>query len=391
MSSLVLSIDRYLFRTTFSLFVLVLVNLTAVIWVTQILRQIDIITNQGQTVFVFLTITSLLIPTLMLILAPLAMVIAVAYTLIKLNNDSELVVMSAAGVSPWRLLRPFFGVALVVAALVLVISAYVSPRLQREMNERLAKVRADLVSNIVRPGTFTSVERGLTFHIREKLSSSQFAGVLIDDFRDPNERATILADHGDIVENDRGTYLVMTDGMVQRRRAGERDPSFVEFERYAFDLSPYTNATRVTISLRERYLWELIDPDRDDPLLKSAPERFQVELHDRILAPLYPLAFLMIAFVILCSPRTTRQGRVISTLSVVAGVTALRLLGFTLLAMGLHNPSVVLVMYPTLLLVAVFAAFAVWKGTGLEVENLVELRLLRARLSGRHAKAVSPS
>src|SRR3974390_78281 len=118
------SIDKYLFRTAFGLFLLVLVNLTAVIWVTQILRQIDLITNQGQTIFVFLTITSLLIPTLMLILAPLAMVIAVAYTLIKLNNDSELVVMSAAGISPWRLLRPFVAVALVVAALVMVISAY---------------------------------------------------------------------------------------------------------------------------------------------------------------------------------------------------------------------------------------------------------------------------
>ncbi len=386
MPAQMVSIDKYLFRTAFGLFVLVLVNLTAVIWVTQILRQIDLITNQGQTIFVFLTITSLLIPTLMLILAPLSMVIAVAYTLIKLNNDSELVVMSAAGISPWRLLRPFVAVALVVAALVLVISAYVSPKLQREMNERLAKVRADLVSNIVRPGTFTTIERGLTFHIREKQNNNQFGGVLIDDFRDPAERATILADHGQIVENDRGTYLVMTDGTVQRRRANERDPTFVQFERYAFDLSPYTNNTRVSFGLRERYLWELIDPDPDDPLLKSAPAQFRVEFHDRILAPIYPLAFVMIAFVILCSPRTTRQGRVLSTLTVVTGIVALRLVGFACMAVGLHSPMIMLMMYPALALVIALALFGVWRGNGLEIENLFNLTAIRERLFGRLAK-----
>lgn len=380
------SIDKYLFRTAFGLFVLVLVNLTAVIWVTQILRQIDLITNQGQTIFVFLTITSLLIPTLMLILAPLSMVIAVAYTLIKLNNDSELVVMSAAGISPWRLLRPFLTVAFVVAALVAVISAYVSPKLQREMNERLAKARADLVSNIVRPGTFTMIERGLTFHIREKLSSNQFGGVLIDDFRDPNERATILADHGQILENDRGTYLVMTDGTVQRRRANERDPTFVHFERYAFDLSPYTTAARVSFGLRERYLWELIAPDPDDPLLKSAPAQFRAEFHDRILAPLYPLAFVMIAYVILCSPRTTRQGRVLSTIAVVAGVVALRLIGFATMAIGLHTPTIMLMMYPALALIVGLSLFVVWRGNGVEVESLFNVTAIRERLLGRFAR-----
>ena len=62
-------------------------NLTAVIWITQILRQVDLITNQGQTILVFLRITSLLVPILMLVIAPIAIVIAVCYALIKLNGD----------------------------------------------------------------------------------------------------------------------------------------------------------------------------------------------------------------------------------------------------------------------------------------------------------------
>jgi lipopolysaccharide export system permease protein len=371
------SIDKYVFRTTFGAFLMVLFNLTAVIWVTQILRQIDLITNQGQTVLVFLTITSLIIPTLMLILAPISMVIAVAYSLVKLNNDSELVVMSAAGISPVRLFRPFFLVALVVSLLVAFVGAYLSPRLQREMNDRLSKIRADVVANIVRPGAFTTVERGLTFHIREKRNNSQFVGIVIDDNRDPTERASILAEYGQIVQTERGTFLVMSDGTMQRRRKAERDPTFVRFERYAFDLSPYTVSSRVSFGLRERFFWDLAYPDPDDPLLKSAPAQFRVEFHDRILAPLYPLAFVVIAFVILCSPRTTRQGRVMSTVLVAAGVALLRIVGFACMNVGLHTPYALSIIYAIVAISLSLGVYAIARGTVLNIEEGINLARLR--------------
>ena len=104
------SIGRYIFRTTFGAFLLVCVSLTALIWITQALRDIDLMTNQGQTILVFIGITSLIIPLLVLVIAPIALMIAVAYVLNKLGNDSEIIVMNAAGMPPWRLFRPFLAV-----------------------------------------------------------------------------------------------------------------------------------------------------------------------------------------------------------------------------------------------------------------------------------------
>src|SRR6202163_2675463 len=95
------SIGRYIFRTTFGAFLVVLVSLTAVIWVTQALRDFDLMTNQGQTILVFVGITGLIIPLLILVIAPIALVIAAAHTLNKLSTDSEIIVMNAAGISPW--------------------------------------------------------------------------------------------------------------------------------------------------------------------------------------------------------------------------------------------------------------------------------------------------
>src|SRR5262249_6247017 len=162
------SIGRYIFRTTLGAFALILCSLTAVIWIATALRDIDLMTSQGQTLMVFVGITALVIPQLVLVIAPIALVIAAAHVLNKLANDSEIIVMNAAGMPPWKLFRAFIAAAGVVAALVLVMSAYVSPKCLRELRRMAAEIRADFVTNIVQPGRFIQLDRGLTFHIRER-------------------------------------------------------------------------------------------------------------------------------------------------------------------------------------------------------------------------------
>src|SRR4051812_17421545 len=167
------SIGRYIFRATLGAFLMVLVSLTSIIWVTQALRDIDLMTSQGQTVLVFIGITGLVIPQLVLVIAPIALVIAVAHILSKLATDSEIIVMNAAGMSPWHLFRAFFAAATVVAVMVAVISAYLSPKCLRELRRWAAEVRADMVTNIVQPGRFTPIETNLIFHLRERLPNGQ--------------------------------------------------------------------------------------------------------------------------------------------------------------------------------------------------------------------------
>jgi lipopolysaccharide export system permease protein len=370
---MIASIDRYIFRTIFAGFMLILINLTLVIWITQILRQVDLITNQGQTILVFLRITGLLIPILMLVIAPIAIVIAVSYALTKLNGDSELVVMNAAGISPRRAFRPVFVSCLMVAIFVAYISAYLSPRLQRQMSQDIAKVRTDVVSNIVRPGAFTSIDRGLIFHIREKRSDNQFEGVFIDDTRSPEERLTIVAEYGQIVQRDENAFLIMRDGNIQRRRPKERDPAIVVFDQYAFDLTRLTPEQHVNIGLREKYIWELAFPAADDPVMKQSPSQFRVEFHERLYAPLYPLAFGIIAYAILGFPRTTRQSRAVSMFAVIAAVASLRLGGFAGTAVAVSTPAMLVVVYALIALSIGLGGYLIWRGIPVDIDEKLNI------------------
>ena len=367
------AIDRYMFRTIFGAFLLVLINLTAVIWITQILRQIDLITNQGQTILVFLRITSLLLPILMLVIAPIAIVIAICYALTKLNSDSELVVMNAAGISPRRTVRPVFTSSVIVAIFVAYMSAFLAPWLQRKMAVEFAKVRTDVVSNIVRPGTFTSVDRGLIFHIRERHGENQFQGVFIDDTRSPDERVTIIAEYGQIVQQGDSAFLIMRDGNVERRRSKDRDPTIVVFDQYAFDLTRLAPAPQINVGLREKYVWELAFPAADDPVFKLSPSQFRVEFHGRVFAPLYPLAFGVIAFAILGFPRTTRQSGAVSMFAVIAAVATLRLGEFAGTAIATTSPVMLAVVYAMILGSIGLGAYVIWRGIPIDLDEKLNL------------------
>ncbi len=367
------SIGRYIFRTTISAFLVILISLTAVIWVTQALHDIDLMTTQGQSILIFVGITGMIIPLLILVIAPIALLIAVVHVLNKMSTDSEIIVMNASGMSPWILFRAFLAAAVVVSILVMAVSAYFAPKGLRMLSDWLTEVHADVVGNLVQPGRFTNVAPGVTMRIRERRSNGQMVGVFLDDQRDPAQRVTVIADVGEVLNSPSGTFLVLQNGMVQRFEAKERDPTMVVFDRYAFDLSTLIPGRQaITYSIRERYLWQLLFPDPNDKLYVNEPNQFRAELHDRMIAPIYPIAFAVIAFAYLGAPRTNRQSRTISMLGAVGGVALLRLAGFVSTVFGATVPWMLALQYVALVLAFSGGLFVIHRGLILELPAFID-------------------
>jgi len=383
------SIGRYIFRTTLGAFFAIIVCLTALIWVTQALREVELMTNQGQTAIVFLQITALIIPNLLVLLAPVALLLAVSYVLNKLGTDSEIIVMNASGMSPWRLFYPFLAVAAVVSALVLILSAYIAPQSLHTFRSWFMEVRTDLVSYVIRPGRFIDVQKGVTFHIRERQSNGQLLGVLIDDKRNPKEHVSILAERGEILKNEHGTFLILEGGTVQRHQTGEPEPNMVVFDRYAFDLSQFASNATIGQSVRERYLWQLLWLDPKDPLTNTQPGQLRAELHDRLSAPLYPLIFTLVAYAYLGAPRTTRQSRNLSLLGTLGVVALLRFIGFATTVISVNTPLIIVFHYLALAAATGLSIWAIGRGIIIEPPAFITnaFTALQERLAPRPATA----
>jgi lipopolysaccharide export system permease protein len=382
------AIGRYMFRTTVVAFLITVITLTVVIWFTQAMRDFDLITSERQTIFVFIGITGMIVPLLVMIIAPIALMVAAGHVLNRLGSDSEIIVMNAAGVSPWRLLRPYLAVAILVSILVGVIAAYVSPRSLRELRDWSEQVRADILTNIVQPGRFTNISGNLTFHIADRRPNGLLQGIFVDDRRDANEQATYLAEEGEIVKNEKGSFLILERGSIQRLEGGHRDPRIVTFDRYAFDLSKFTGGpSNVTYTVREKYIWELMWPRPDDPLYIAQPDQYRSELYDRLASPLYPLAFAILTFMFLGPPQTTRQSRGLALLGLIGSATVLRLIGFLSVVIGVRVPAMLGLQFVALIGAIFFGLSQISRGKTMEHGTLA-LRISSA-ISARIARATS--
>ncbi len=356
-------IERYILRNVTVAFVACFLALTLVIWITQILRQLDLVTGQGQTLGIFMLVTLLSLPALVVIIAPVAVFIATLYALNKLNGDSELIVMSAAGIAPGRLLRPFMMLGLATFAIVAAMTLYVMPESFNTLRDVVTRIRADFVANIVKEGQFTTLDSGITFHYREKSSGGALLGIFMQDERDPERISVYIAERGQTVTVDNDSFLVLENGSVQRQEKNSRDAAIVTFQRYALNLSVFAASEAETIYRpRERSTAALLAPDPKDPVYMYQGGRFRAELHDRFSAPLYCISFLLIAFAALGEPRTTRQGRGVAIAVAVIAVGLVRIVGFFATSAVVREPLAALGIYGAPLVSSAISLFIIYKG-----------------------------
>jgi lipopolysaccharide export system permease protein len=354
--------SRYVFRQVANAFVLILVTLTSIVWLATALRQLDLIVSQGQGVVLFLKMTLLTLPGLMALIAPNAMLMASLYTLDRMNGDSELIVMTASGAPVWRIGTPFVILAFLVCVASLICNLYVMPAAMRELSTLITQVRTDVISQVLQPGRFSSTEAGLTFHIRDRSPTGDLLGLLVHDERDDTQVMSYLANHGRIVSNDDGAYLVMFDGHVQRYepKTPDKGAQIVAFDQYVLnisDLNPKGADASRELRPRERYLSELINPDPKLLEGKGNVGQIRTELHDRFSTPLYPMAFVFLAIAVLGHARTTRESRWAQILTAFGIALGLRVSGLTMSNLVTLNAAAVPFVYALPIGAIIVAAF----------------------------------
>ena len=256
----------YILRQILAPFVLFTVVLTQVVWMTQSLRLLDLVINRGQSASIFVYLTLLMVPSLLVIIVPVAFFGAALYALSKLNTDSEMVVMWSAGVSRLQLAMSVLTAAAVAMAVTYGCSLYLMPYGQRLMKDKMLDIRADIGAAILREGAFTTPSDGLTVFIRELSPSGEIRGILVHDNRDAAKPITYIAESGVLAQTQEGARLIMQNGNIERVDGGGGKLSALKFDRYVFDLDQYAGPQRSSErETGERYLSELFYPQFDGP------------------------------------------------------------------------------------------------------------------------------
>lgn len=322
--------SRYVFREAVSSFLLILLSLSAIVWIALALRQLNIVTSQGQDAWMLLKMTTLALPNLMATIAPFSFLMASIQTLHRLNSDSELIVLTASGQTVWTVGRPILLLGILLSIAVAGVNHFGQPWSLQKLRTYVLQVRADLLTQVIQPGRFSSPEPNLTFHIRERTTDGDLIGLVMHDTREQGQAQSYLAERGIIMQQDGSAYLIMVDGHIVRRSEKDDPPEIIAFDLYAVDLDRFDKHESGADDLkpRERYLSQLRNPEKTSLNFKWYPGQFRSEIHERFANPLYPIAFAMLAIAFVGRARSIRQSRMRGIVAVGLLAVVFRLGGF---------------------------------------------------------------
>ncbi len=298
-------VQFYILRQIAVATLFIAVTLTVVVWLTQSTRYFKLILNRGLSLDVFLELTSLLVPSFLLITLPIALFLATVFVLTTMLNDRELVVMRAAGLSDLDLAAPVIALGVLGTMICYFISLYLLPVSFKQFRDLQDDVRNNFSVRLIQEGTFTNFGNKLTIYVRERVGD-EVRGVLVQDNRDKARTVTMMAERGTVTFSETGPQVLMSRGSRQERDRKTGKIATLFFERYSFDFALGKPSKRLSIKPNERFVGDLLQPGSGRRRGKLIAEG-----HNRLIAPLYALTLPVLALVIMLAGQFNKRGQAV--------------------------------------------------------------------------------
>jgi lipopolysaccharide export system permease protein len=300
----------YIIRGLARYFLYVLATTTIIIWLSQMLRYLSLVSNSSVSIWQFFSTTLLLLPSLCLVTIPIAIFIAIKHLYLKLINDSELLALQAAGLSKKQLAKPAITLALFATIISCSISWHIMPISYKAFKHRINEYRNSYTQTIIEPGVFNNSMKTVTVYVEELIEDKSsngraiaanniFRNILIHDSTIPDRPVTLIAEQGKIIKDNQRSGIELS-GIELIKGAQQHIDKDGNLAVLYFDRFIYYISTGKTDNVKVKF-----DPNLHTipSLLKHAKQNkertnmIMAEVHQRISWPIQ--AFILGLFAIM--------------------------------------------------------------------------------------------
>ncbi len=333
-------LDRYILRQLLAALAAVTTALVALIWLTQSLRFVELVVNRGLSLRVFLQLTGLLIPGFVSVILPITTFVVVQFVYQRLAGDRELTVMRSAGLSQWALARPALMLALITMAASVVLNIWIVPTSATAFKEYQFELRNKVAAFLLQEGVFTAISDQLTVYVRSRDTDGTLRGILVEDDRQSNTRATILAESGRLVATGDTPRVLLQNGSRQEIDAKTGRLDVLTFAEDTVDLASGRgeDAQRLRDD-NELSLPELLHPGPSTPPRDVG--KYLVEANRRLTQPLTTVSFSLVALLSVLTGAFRRAGSLLRPLVSVLIMVGLLAVGLTAQSLAVRHTALV--------------------------------------------------
>jgi lipopolysaccharide export system permease protein len=315
------------------------------------------VVNRGLSLRVFVELTSLMIPGFTAVILPITTFVVVQFVYQRLAGDRELTVMRAAGLSQWALSRPAVILGVMSLVFCLVLNLWVVPVSSQAFRRYQFEIRNRVAAFLLQEGVFTAVSDQLTVYVRSRDPDGTLHGILVEDDRDANSRATILAESGRLLPSNNAPRVLLLNGSREEidRKSGRLD--VLTFAEDVIDLSTAGHGdTQEGRDVNEMNMWELLHPDPATTRPQDVG-KFLVEAHHRLTQPITALGFTLVALASVLTGGFRRYGNIARPAAAVAVMVALLATGLAVSSLATRHVELIPLVWMQVILPAVAAAW----------------------------------
>ena len=305
-------LDRYIVREIFRHAFLGLIVFTFVLFVPQLVRLMELLVRHSGSGAQIAKLFLYIVPGVLTFTIPMAVLVGVLLGLGRMSADSEIIALTALGVSRRRMLVPVAVLALTGAALTGALTLWFGPAAFRSLRSIEADLLASQASFQVQPRVFDERFPKMVLYINDiSASGTQWHGVFLAEVGEESGSQLTLAENAIVIAEPKQGKLELHLQGGTTHEVSRLDPDHYSLTDFGQSDVPVEVSGLVPTQQRV-----LSNPERPTGALLAEQganwREARVEFHRRLAFPFACLVFALVAVPLGAQPR--RGGRAAGTL-----------------------------------------------------------------------------
>lgn len=288
-------ISIYIIKEITSSFLFIFSLLTVVVWLSQALKHLDLLSNDSVSISTYFIYAILLLPKLSLITIPISIFLGIIFGINKLRLDSELIIFGSTGNSNRDILfKPLAFISIIFFLIVLFLSTYLVPICSAEIRNKIIEIRnSNIDTSILKERRFITPDSNLTVFFK-KIIDQDIYGILLHDRTEENNIKTYVAKSGYLNNENGNSLILLYNGTMQIYDSKSQNISKIDFESYSVDLRAFNKAEKKFYYADEKSTSSLLNK-----ILNNENNREEYGIfHSRFVKALYVFALVFLPLII---------------------------------------------------------------------------------------------
>lgn len=310
-------LERYVLGKALALFAGLTGLALAILLLERLLRVVELVSGSTGNMTAAARLIVNLVPHYLEMALPAALFLSVLITIDRISRSGELVAMMGAGVSLFRVVRPFMIAAALLAAIMVFITGFLQPLSRYDYRQIAHDIRQQSVETAFQEGKFAHVGDWVVWTDHAERQGRVLGGTFILEYQADGSRRFLSAPSGGLVgEGDELSRIVLQDGRGGDLPVGGQAISGLGFETLYWTLPHEMAPFRARGGdARELTLPELFAVAGMRQEAGVEPHIAAAGLHDQL-----SRALLMLALPLLAVPLGLSYGRAPRTGGIAIGI-----------------------------------------------------------------------